>query len=186
MGFILTNALQRAKESVFDIDSPNSQRILRNIQHLTTVLIYQAEDDKLLSGKFHSAAKQCERFFDDEQNDISDSSFEVANGLMCSGIVKLRYKGGFYLLHRGSWQDYYNKGGIGAMSYIQAQQEAKAMGIKGRFQDAINYMHKYRTLVRNFSAALPKSMPHYSEIKAIFKRFLELFSYELFFSLPRY
>lgn len=186
MGFVLTNALQQAKESVFDVHSANSNTILRNIQALIAVVTFIAKDNNTLNGKFGSVAKQCYQFFDDKQYEGKYSPFSLANGLMALGVEDLRLGGEAFYLHWRVWRDYCHKGGVGAIDYKQAKQWANDLGLTERLKETVDYMHKFRSLVRSFSNNLPINFPHHDEIKAILKRFLELFSYELFFSQPRY
>lgn len=189
MSFFLAEALNTAQESVFDINSDDSWHMLRNVQALINAVILKAKGNNLLSGKFKAVATDCRRFFNTAKlNDSKGTPFELANILMCAGLLDLRKHTdiSLLLLHRKAWLNYYQKGGVGTMGYNQARQLADSAGMTKECKSAIKYMCIYRLLVRKLIKVMPKSFPHYSEIKAIFKRFLELFSYELFFSLPRY
>lgn len=189
MSFFLTKAVETAQESVFDINSDDSWRMLRNVQALINAVILKARGNNLLLGEFNTTASKCEQFFySPELNDSKGTPFELANILMCAGLLDLRKHTdiSLLLLHWKMWLNYYQKGGVGTMSYNQARHLADSTGMTKECKAAIKYMCIYRLLVRKLIKVMPKSFPHYSEIKAIFKRFLELFSYELFFSLPRY
>lgn len=189
MSFFLTEALKTAQESVFDINSDDSWHMLRNVQALINAVILKARGNNLLLGEFNTTASKCEQFFySAELNDSKGTPFELANILMCAGLLDLRRHTdiSLLLLHWKMWINYYQKGGVGTMSYDCAKRWANSLCMTERIKNTIDYMRTYRSLVRQLSKTMPASLPHYSEIKAIFKRFLELFSYELFFSLPRY
>lgn len=189
MSSLLTKALEDAQDTVLNINSDQSWYMLRNVQALINAVILKAKGSNLLSGKFEAVATDCRRFFNTaELNDSKGTPFELANIFMCAGLLDLRKHTdiSLLLLHWKMWLNYYQKGGVGSMSYSQARHLANSTGMTERIKKTIDYMHSYRSLVRQLSKTMPTNMPHYSEIKAIFKRFLELFSYELFFSLPRY
>lgn len=187
MSYFFNKALETAQESVFDINSDDSWHMLRNIQTLINAVILKAKSNNLLLGEFSSIATKCRQFFDSaELNDTEGTPFEFNNVLMCAALLDLREHKNATLLNWGVWLNYCKKGGKGVMSYAHAKKWANSFSASEETKDAIDYMCKYRSLVCNLIKVMPKSFPHYDEIKAIFKRFLELFSYELFFSLKRY
>lgn len=186
MNFLLKETLQEAHKAVFDLNSSNACTILRHMQSLVSITNVTADCIQLLSGKFgHIAAKFEFMLGAEKSQDKKGTPFELVNIALGAGVYSLR-QGNTTPLHWNVWQNYYKNGGVGVMGFEQAKNWARTIGLSNNTRKAICYMHHYRTLVRSYLDALPKSIQGFKEIKAIFKRFLELFSYELFFSLPRY
>lgn len=187
MSYFLTKALENAQNTVLNINSDQSWYMLRNVQALINAVILKAKGNNLLSGKFKAVATDCRRFFNTaELNDSKGTPFELANILMFTALVDLYEHKNMSALHWGMWLNYCKKGGVGVMRYKIAKKWADSLQMSEEVKSTMDYMHTYRSLVRQLSNTLPTSFPHYSEIKTIFKRFLELFSYELFFSIIRY